>query len=159
SRRPSDWRPRARHRPARHPRYAVRGDSFPAGNRAGQIASSPSRDSLSPCSATVHSTWLILDVVGPVSRPEGALPGGRMLYTGEFAALGTAVCWASASNLFAAAGARVGSRVLNRLRLVVAWGFLTLALWVVHHTWWPTYATWPAILALAFSGMLGFVFG
>src|SRR5262245_52623749 len=87
--------------------------------------------------------------------------GGRipMSYTGEFAALGTAVCWASASNLFAAAAGSMGPRILNRLRLTVAWALLTLALFAVHHAWWPTYASWPAVVALALSGMTGFIFG
>ena len=82
-----------------------------------------------------------------------------MSYTGEFAALGTAVCWASASNLFAAAAGSMGPRILNRLRLTVAWGLLTISLWVVHHAWWPTWASWPAVVALALSGMTGFIFG
>jgi drug/metabolite transporter (DMT)-like permease len=82
-----------------------------------------------------------------------------MLYTGELAALGTAVCWASASNLFAGAASRMGSRILNRLRITAAWGFLSVTLWLVHHAVWPTWATTPATLALALSGMIGFVFG
>jgi drug/metabolite transporter (DMT)-like permease len=82
-----------------------------------------------------------------------------MLYSGELAALGTAACFGSASNLFAAAGRRMGSHVLNRLRISAAWMFLTLALWVVHHTWWPTWATPTALVALSISGMVGFVFG
>jgi drug/metabolite transporter (DMT)-like permease len=82
-----------------------------------------------------------------------------MLYTGELAALGTAVCWASASNLFAAAAGTMGSRILNRLRITAAWGFLTVTLWLVHHAIWPTWATAPATVALAVSGMIGFIFG
>jgi drug/metabolite transporter (DMT)-like permease len=82
-----------------------------------------------------------------------------MFYTGELAALGTAVCWGSASNLFAAAAGRMGSRILNRLRITAAWGFLTATLYVVHHAWWPTSASWPAVVALALSGMIGFIFG
>jgi len=82
-----------------------------------------------------------------------------MLYTGELAALGTAVCWASASNLFAGAAGRMGSRILNRLRITAAWGFLSVTLWLVHHALWPTWASAPATLALALSGMIGFIFG
>ena len=82
-----------------------------------------------------------------------------MLYVGELAALGTALCWASGSNLFAAAAGKMGSKVLNRLRLAVAWAMLTGALWYTHHALWPTWATWPALVALALSGMVGFVFG
>ena len=82
-----------------------------------------------------------------------------MLYSGELAALGTAVCWAGSSNLFATAAEKMGSRVLNRLRITAAWGFLTVALWLVYRAGWPTWASAPATLALALSGMIGFIFG
>ena len=82
-----------------------------------------------------------------------------MSYAGEFAALGTAVCWAGSSNLFATAARKMGSLTLNRLRITAAWAFLSLALFVVHRALWPTWATGPATLALALSGMIGFIFG
>jgi drug/metabolite transporter (DMT)-like permease len=82
-----------------------------------------------------------------------------MRYSGELAALGTAACFGGASNLFAAAGRRMGSHVLNRLRITTAWIFLSLALWTVHHAWWPGWATPTALAALSISGMVGFVFG
>jgi len=82
-----------------------------------------------------------------------------MRYAGELAALGTAVCWATGSNLFAAAAGKMGSKVLNRLRLTIAWALLTATLWFTSHALWPTWATWPAVLALALSGLIGFVFG
>ena len=82
-----------------------------------------------------------------------------MNYAGEFAALGTALCWAVTSNLFASAAATMGSRVLNRLRITAAWVFLTVTMLIVHHTPWPTWASAPATLALALSGMIGFIFG
>src|SRR5881394_1872022 len=151
----------AQNRLARLQKYAPRADSFPAGNRARQGASSRSagrtfvpgcRRAYLPARSTSHG------------RPPSALtprapPGGRMLYTGELAALGTAVCWASASNLFAGAAGRMGSRILNRLRITAAWGFLSVTLWLVHHALWPTWASAPATLALALSGMIGFIFG
>src|SRR5215472_6413054 len=52
----------------------------------------------------------------------------------------------------------MGSRVLNRLRITAAWVFLTVTYLVVHRTVWPT-ASAPATLALALSGMIGFIFG
>jgi len=82
-----------------------------------------------------------------------------MEYVDELAALGTALCWASGSNLFAAAAGKMGSQVLNRLRLITAWVFLTVALVFTSHALWPTWATWPAVAALALSGLVGFVFG
>jgi drug/metabolite transporter (DMT)-like permease len=82
-----------------------------------------------------------------------------MSYPGELAALGTAVCWAATANLFAAAAGSMGPRILNRLRITAAWGFLSVTLWLVHHAPWPTWASMPATLALAASGVIGFSFG
>ena len=82
-----------------------------------------------------------------------------MKYAGELAALGTACCWAAGTNLFAAAGRRMGSVILNRLRITVAAIFLGLALLVTRGTPWPTWATGPQIALLAVSGLIGFVFG
>jgi drug/metabolite transporter (DMT)-like permease len=80
-------------------------------------------------------------------------------FAGEFAALGTAVCWAGASNFFTAAGRRMGSLVLNRLRLLVGSILLLTALWIVKGSPWPTWATGFQLGALALSGLIGFVFG
>ena len=82
-----------------------------------------------------------------------------MRFAGELAALGTAVCWAAGSNLFAAAGSRMGSVVLNRLRITVAAGFLAASLLLVRGSPWPTWATSLQIGLLAASGLIGFVFG
>jgi drug/metabolite transporter (DMT)-like permease len=80
-------------------------------------------------------------------------------FAGEFAALGTAVCWAAGSNFFAGAGQRMGSMVLNRLRITVATGFLGLALLATRGSPWPTWASPAAVGLLAASGLVGFVFG
>ncbi len=82
-----------------------------------------------------------------------------MRFAGEFAALGTAVCWASSSNLFAAAGRRMGPLVLNRLRITVAALFLGVTLFLLRGSPWPTWATPAAVALLAASGLVGFVFG
>ena len=82
-----------------------------------------------------------------------------MRFAGETAALGTAVCWAVGSNLFAAAGGRMGPVVLNRLRITTAFVLLGLALLVTRGTPWPVWATAPQLAALAASGLIGFVFG
>jgi len=82
-----------------------------------------------------------------------------MRFVGEYAALGTAVCWACGSNLFAAAGRRMGSVALNRLRISVAALFLCATLLVLRGTPWPTWATSSQIGLLAASGLIGFVFG
>lgn len=82
-----------------------------------------------------------------------------MRFAGEFAALGTAACWAVGSNFFAAAGQRMGSVVLNRLRITVAAVLLCAALLVLRGSPWPVWATPWQIGLLALSGLVGFVFG
>jgi len=82
-----------------------------------------------------------------------------MRFAGEFAALGTAVCWAAGSNFFAAAGQRMGSVVLNRLRISVAAMLLCTALLVLRGSPWPVWATPWQVGVLAASGLIGFVFG
>jgi drug/metabolite transporter (DMT)-like permease len=80
-------------------------------------------------------------------------------FAGEFAALGTAVCWSVGSNFFAAAGRRMSSLVLNRLRITVAFAFLSLALLAVRGAPWPSRATGMQLGLLAASGVIGFAFG
>jgi len=75
------------------------------------------------------------------------------------AALGTAVCWAAGSNLFAAAGRRMGSATLNLLRITVAMLLLAATLLVVRGSPWPWWATGSQVLLLGASGLVGFVFG
>lgn len=82
-----------------------------------------------------------------------------MALVGEFAALGTAVCWACGSNFFMAAGRRMGSLTLNRLRLTTGALFLCGALWIADGVPWPAGATSYQIGVLALSGLVGFVFG
>ena len=82
-----------------------------------------------------------------------------MRHAGEFAALGTAACWATGSNLFAAAGRRLGPVVLNRLRITVALVLLASTLTLARGAPWPSWATGPQLGWLALSGLVGFVFG
>jgi len=82
-----------------------------------------------------------------------------MRYVGEIAALGTALCWATGSSLFVSAGRRMGSVVLNRMRLTAGAVFLGTALWVTHGSPWPVWATASQIQILVASGLVGFVFG
>lgn len=80
-------------------------------------------------------------------------------FAGELAALGTAVSWAVGSNFFAAAGRRMGSVVLNRLRITTACVLLSLALFATQGSPWPVWATPAQVGWLAASGVVGFVFG
>jgi drug/metabolite transporter (DMT)-like permease len=82
-----------------------------------------------------------------------------MRFAGEFAALGTALCWASGSMFFATAGRSMGSAVLNRLRITVACVFLGVTLLVTRGSPWPFWATSLQVVLLAVSGLVGFVFG
>ena len=81
-----------------------------------------------------------------------------MRFAGELAALATAVCFAIGFNLFAAAGRRIGPVALNRLRIVGATIFLTLALLVTRGSPWPFWATAAQVVLLVASGWIGFVF-
>jgi drug/metabolite transporter (DMT)-like permease len=82
-----------------------------------------------------------------------------MRFAGELAAVGTAVCWATGSNLFAAAGRHMSSTVLNRLRLTLALLFLAGLLWIMDGTPWPWWADAAQVQVLALSGVIGFVLG
>ncbi|MCA9649578.1 MAG: DMT family transporter [Myxococcales bacterium] len=81
------------------------------------------------------------------------------LGVGELAALGTALCWAFTAMFFADAGARIGSLVVNFLRLVMALAILTLMGWLTRGLPWPTDASAHAWLWLTISGLIGFSFG
>ena len=82
-----------------------------------------------------------------------------MRFAGEFAALGTACCWAIGSNLFTAAGRRIGPVALNRLRVTTASLLLATALWLTAGSPWPTWASPREVGLLAVSGLIGFAFG
>lgn len=78
---------------------------------------------------------------------------------GEFAALATACCWTVTALAFERAGRRIGSLVVNLLRLLVALGFLTLFGAVVRGAPLPVEAPSRAWLWLSASGLVGFTFG
>lgn len=82
-----------------------------------------------------------------------------MSHAGELAALGTAVCWGTSALAFEAAGGRIGSMVVNFLRLVLGLGFLTAYTSVFRGMPLPTDASLHAWSWLAVSGVVGFTFG
>src|SRR5262245_29692280 len=82
-----------------------------------------------------------------------------MSIAGELAAVGTAVCWGSSAAFFVTSGRRIGSLVLNRIRLTVAFPILAILLWIVRGSPWPTWATQREIQLLGASSFLGFVLG
>lgn len=78
---------------------------------------------------------------------------------GEFAALGTACCWAATAMAFESAGRRIGSLPVNLIRLVIGFCFLSLLVWITRGRPLPTDATTHAWLFLGLSGLVGFAFG
>jgi drug/metabolite transporter (DMT)-like permease len=82
-----------------------------------------------------------------------------MSYSGEIAALFTAVCWASNSVLFALAGHRVGSRAVNLLRLWMAVAAMVLLHLVLFGTLVPLGAGLRPWAWMGTSGLIGFALG
>jgi drug/metabolite transporter (DMT)-like permease len=78
---------------------------------------------------------------------------------GQLASLGAATCWAFTSLLFAFAGRRVGSQVVNLSRLLLALAILALAHRWTTGAWLP----WDAGLVrwgwLSLSGLIGLALG
>jgi len=77
-------------------------------------------------------------------------------YYGEFAALGTAICWSFTYVFFTLAVREIGPVALNRLRLAVALLFLVSVHLVVHHTPLPLHAEAIRWGWLTLSGIIGF---
>jgi drug/metabolite transporter (DMT)-like permease len=78
---------------------------------------------------------------------------------GQWAALGTAGCWAFSALAFDVAARRLGALVLNPIRLVLGFGFLSLLAWGLRGLALPVDATPRAWGWLALSGLVGFLFG
>ncbi len=82
-----------------------------------------------------------------------------MLYIGELAAIITSITYAINSALFTVAGRRVGSLVVNRVRLLAACFFLALGHWIFIGLPWPVQAGWERWFWLGSSGIIGLVVG
>lgn len=78
---------------------------------------------------------------------------------GELAALGTSVLWTFTSIQFTLASRRVGSQAVNRIRLVVAALFLSLAHLLLYGELWPVHAEPWRWGWLGLSGIVGLVLG
>jgi drug/metabolite transporter (DMT)-like permease len=81
------------------------------------------------------------------------------LSVGAMAALGTAFAWTFTAIAFEYAGKRIGSLLLNFLRLVVGFLFLGLYGLIARGSFVPLDATLEAWLWLGASGIVGFVLG
>ncbi|MCK5945147.1 MAG: EamA family transporter, partial [Planctomycetes bacterium] len=82
-----------------------------------------------------------------------------MPYLGEFAALGTALCWLGSSLAFAVAGREAGAQPLNQFRLYAAVPMLAALGLLLVGTPWPTEASWSRVSLLGLSGLVGLVIG
>ncbi len=80
-------------------------------------------------------------------------------HLGELYSVGTALCWVGTAVLFTKAGERMGSMVVNLLRLVMALPILIGVAWLARGMPWPTDASEHAWLWLSISGLVGFTFG
>ncbi len=80
-------------------------------------------------------------------------------HTGEFAALLTAIFWTVTSLTFEAASHRLGSLVVNILRLVIGFAFLSIFALIRRGLFLPVDATAENWIWLSLSGLVGFVFG
>jgi drug/metabolite transporter (DMT)-like permease len=80
-------------------------------------------------------------------------------YLGEFAALGTSVCWTITSIFFTISGRRVGSVIVNQARLALAVVFLSVTHIMVQGVWFPPQASPEHWLWLGLSGVIGLVLG
>jgi drug/metabolite transporter (DMT)-like permease len=78
---------------------------------------------------------------------------------GEIAALATSFCWSLNSIQFTLAGRRVGSRVVNRVRLALAVIFLSITHLLVRGSLWPAQAELHRWVWLGLSGTVGLVLG
>jgi len=82
-----------------------------------------------------------------------------MHHPGEWAALLTAVFWTVTALSFEAASKRIGSMVVNLLRLIIGFCFLTVFVYFYRGSLLPLDATPQAWFWLTLSGLIGFVFG
>lgn len=82
-----------------------------------------------------------------------------MTYLGELAALLTAVCWTFTSTFFTLAGRRVGSVIVNRTRLLAAFGLMLLIHKIAMGTWFPSFDEPGRWFWMGFSGLVGFTLG
>ena len=78
---------------------------------------------------------------------------------GEIAALATSLCWSLTSIQFTMASQRAGSRIVNRMRLLLAVLFLVVAHLVVHGTLWPRNVEPFRWGWLGLSGIIGLMLG
>jgi len=78
---------------------------------------------------------------------------------GRIVALATAVCWTGTAVAFEKAGKKIGTLSLNLIRLVLAFVFLAIFLWITRGSPLPLDATSENWRWLIISGIIGFCLG
>ena len=78
---------------------------------------------------------------------------------GEFAAIGTAICFSATSTLFTLSGREVGSPIINRTRLLLALGVMLLLHTLSFGQVLPLDADGSRWFWLGISGVVGFALG
>lgn len=81
------------------------------------------------------------------------------MFIGEIAALLTAFCWVGSSVSFEYSGKKVGSLVLNLMRLVISLFIITIINFFITNGFRDLSVSPEAFQALLFSGLVGFVIG
>jgi len=80
-------------------------------------------------------------------------------YLGQIAAFSTALCWTFGSQMFEAAGKRVGSMSVNLIRLAMAFLMFIILLTIMNGNPIPTNFPMKAWFWLSLSGVVGFALG
>lgn len=80
-------------------------------------------------------------------------------YTGELAALATAVFWTITALAFESAGKKVGSLSVNIIRLTIAFFYIGVFSLITRGAFLPTGASLHNWIWLSISGLVGFVIG
>ena len=80
-------------------------------------------------------------------------------YTGEIASLIVALCWAVSATFFEAAGRKVGSLIVNYIRLFIAFCLLGIYGLIVSGSFFPAGAGEQQWVWLSVSGIIGFFLG
>ena len=83
----------------------------------------------------------------------------NILYIGELAAFGTALCWTFGSQFFEAAGKRVGTISVNLIRLLLALLLFCILSLLTTGTLYPVDFPAHAWIWLGLSGIVGFALG
>ena len=82
-----------------------------------------------------------------------------MHYLGELISIGVAVSWTMSALFFEYAGKKIGSLIVNLLRLVFAFFLLGAMLMILTGSPFPQHADTNAWIWMVLSGLIGFVFG